>query len=292
MDKVDRGLQTGNHLQGYLSGLFHIMESQRNAIVMTRMNQLFKGLTGRGEAISAERLRDMGFKPEDMSMLTKYAHAAVWHDNKLIRTGIDQWTPEHQQYIMMRVQSEINNLIQQVSIGEGNVLGQRNALFGIMLQLKSFVMAASNKQFYRNIRIGDKQTQMSMLWGTVMGSLMFEVKSLINGDTENLTPLKAVKGGFGMSNMTGWMPMWTDPIAGILGLDNLGVGTDSRGQGHILKPAAYSVLSGLSEIPGLPMDAMTGNLTPSELRNLSYLPLGRMYGVPLMRNEFSNLVLK
>lgn len=288
MDHIDQLTNAAQQLQGHTSGFF-LMRSIQQRMAMTQgVSRLFESLNGKlvsGVPISPERLADMGFSPADIVALQRKVAGAEFDPDtgKLIRTRIDTWTPQEQQDFVIKMQGVVDKYVHYALAGESNVLFHKDGLTSLFFQLKNFPLTAFAKQAYRNAKIGDSEAGMTFLFGLTTAGMAYMAKQAINGKTENLTPEKIAKGAFGYSNFTGWFPMWSDPIAGLMGLDALKFNSSFRqGDGIIAMPAGYSVLQKWSELPGIPADILTGNMSNGTLRNLQAFPIiGNAYGVPL-----------
>ena len=73
----------------------------------------------------------------------------------------------------------------------------------------------------RNLRIMDNATVQTFTYGLATAGAVYTTRQLINNRPEKLNPVSIVNGAFGLSNMTGFIPMMSDPIASMLGLNNL-----------------------------------------------------------------------
>jgi hypothetical protein len=156
--------------------------------------------------------------------------------------------------------------------------------------MKTFSLLAVEKQVLRNVRLQDGQAMGTFLAGLVTAAAAYTAKQAINGNTQNMTLDKIARGAIGYSNMTGWLPMWVDPVAGMVGLDALKINSygGSRGQpGDILStPAALSALNTTAHIPAIAGHAMTGTLSNNDVRALQATPIiGKAYGVTALLNS-------
>ena len=103
--------------------------------------------------------------------------------------------------------------------------------------------------------------------------------------------MHAVKGAMGMSNMTGWIPMLTDPSAAMLGMNNLRFNQFGRhdiNTGIIATPPVIPTLNKMAQLPGAinPLSDLTHN---ERIRIMQTTPLvGNAYGFSAMFNAMKN----
>ncbi len=166
--------------------------------------------------------------------------------------------------------------------------GDVGALFS---HLKQFPILAMKKQFIREGRINDVGTKMVFLYGLGSAGAAYAAKQVINGNTDNLDPYSIALGAFSMSNMTGWVTMWTDPAAELLGFENARFsqyGAHGVDSGIITTPAALPTLNKLLHVPAAIGDAINpfAEFTNGDISALKTVPIaGNAYGISLILNS-------
>lgn len=285
--QFDRVLNKAQYIQGFTSGFNTMRDFQQRIAVSSAADRLAKHFRD-GGLVSDERLRDMGFDPKSMAAFEKYVkNKTVQFDaqGNLIKLNIDQWDAVDAEDLTLILNQRVNTLVQKAMAGESSMLFHKDGLAQLFWHLKSFPMLAYEKQFLRNSRMLDPETAMTFMYGLGTAAAAYTVRQVVNGREENLTWDKIAKGAFGYSNMTGWIPMWTDPLAGMLGMDSLAFGAYG-GKVDIVSPlVGIETLNRMLRIPGAAMSSADLSLTNGEINALSATPLiGNLYGFSLMFN--------
>ena len=143
--------------------------------------------------------------------------------------------------------------------------------------------------------MADAATISTFFYGLAFAGLAYSTRQTINGNSQNLTPEKIALGALNYSNMAGWLPMWTDPVAALLGLDDWGLsGFNGRSQSVISVPAAFTTLDRMVRVPSAfaKVTASSTGLveyTNEDIRVLQTTPiLGNAYGVNLLLNSMKD----
>lgn len=285
--QFDRILNKAQYIQGFTSGFNTMRDFQQRIAVSSAADRLAKHFRD-GGLVSDERLFDMGFDQKSMTAFEKYVkNGTVQFDSKgnLVKLNIDKWDAVDAEDLTLILNQRVNTLVQKAMAGESSMLFHKDGLAQLFWHLKSFPMLAYEKQFLRNSRMLDPETAMTFLYGLGTAAAAYTVRQVINGREDNLTWDKIAKGAFGYSNMTGWIPMWTDPLAGMLGMDSLAFGAYG-GKVDIVAPlVGIETLNRMLRIPGAAMSAADLSLTNGEINALSATPLiGNLYGFSLMFN--------
>jgi hypothetical protein len=176
--------------------------------------------------------------------------------------------------------------------GESSVLFHKDGVASLFLHLKAFPMLAMEKQAYRSLRLYDQEAGMGFLYGLGTAAAAYTIKQVINDRQDNLSAKQIASGAFNMSNLTGWIPMWTDPVAAMLGMDSLRFNhyATARGQAPVFTaPAAYETLNRLVTVPGAIQHGLRGDLSTSDVRAMQAIPLvGNAYGLTAMFNNLKD----
>lgn len=283
----DRILNKAQYIQGYTSGFNTMRDFQQRIAVSSAADRLAKHFRD-GGLVSDERLKDMGFDNGSMAAFDKYVKGGtVQFDAKgnLVKLNLDKWDARDAEDLTLILNQRVNTLVQRAMAGENSMLFHKDGLAQLFFHLKSFPLLAYEKQFLRNTRMLDAETAMTFMYGLGTASAAYIVRQVINGKEENLTWDKIAKGAFGYSSITGWIPMWTDPLAGMLGMDSLAFGAYG-GKVDVVSPlVGIETLNRMLRIPGAVASAADLSLTNSEINALSSTPLiGNLYGFSLLFN--------
>ena len=285
---IDNMLNKAQRLQGYTSGFYEVRKLQQRIAVTAGADKIARFLkTGNG--LSADRLRDAGMSAKDINTFRQQINAFSEFDNEgnLVRLNLQDWSSTSAEDFALVLNRVVNQDVQKAMAGEGAAIFHRDGLAALFWQLKAFPMLALEKQAYRNMRMMDQQAAATFLYGLATAGTVYSVRQLINGRPENLEAGKIARGAFGMSNITGWIPMWVDPLAGMLGMDDYNLSGYGRfgGPSVLSTPVSFSVADRLLRLPGTALSALDGELSNSEITTLQALPIiGNAYGFSLMFN--------
>ncbi|WKV16995.1 internal capsid protein [Nostoc phage NMeng1] len=282
--KLDRALDTGLHMQGKLNGFFAVRDIQQRIAVTSATSRIFEAIKMNNlEQFSDVRLKDMGV---DLDAISKYVDNGTveFKDGRLYKLHADRWDPmdlEKYKAAMVRV---TNQLVQEAMIGESNSLFHVNGLARLFFQFKSFPLLAIDKQFGRNLRIADEHT-MNIFWmGMLTAGMAYYIRQTINNRPDNLEWENIAKGALNYSNMAGWIPMWYDPIATMLGQEDYKIEQfGGRQSGLLSLPAAYSVLN---RVPMIPQAAVKIGLSPTGLTEYTTKDVSALQAIPLIGNIY------
>ncbi len=291
MQKMSSVLNHGQRLQGYTSGYYAVRKFQQRVAVTSAADKIMQNMAGLANDMSAERAADIGLSSALYSRIQRmYAQpsatgrrAAVieFKDGVLHKLNLHKWAPQDADDFALALNRHVNQVVQKAMAGESNILFHKDGVASLFFHLKSFPMLALEKQAGRNFRMADTEASYVFLAGLVTAAAAYTAKQAINGNDKNMTLEKIAKGAFGYSNMTGWLPMWSDPLASMLGMDALKFNTYNRGiDGNVFStPPALTALNRMSNIPAIPMHALTGNLSNNDVRALQAWPIfGNAYG--------------
>jgi hypothetical protein len=292
MRNADRLLNKASRIQGYTSGFYAIRNIQQRLAMTSGTEKLMQHFRN-GNVITPDRLHDLALGDiNDLNRMAQYVHnGTVQFDNqgRLVSLNLSQWKPEDVELFSTTMNAHVNQLVQRAMAGESNYLFRKDGVTSLFTHLKAFPMLAIEKQVLRNSRMMDTEAAMSFMYGLATAGAVYMARQTINGRTDRLKASDIARGAFGYSNFTGWIPMWVDPLAGMLGMDNLRLGgyTPLYGQNQVLStPAALPTLDRLLQIPGS-LASTVANLGPthSDINALTAAPIiGNAYGFALMFN--------
>lgn len=285
--KVDNFLNKAQRVQGFVSGFYHVRDIQQKMAVSSMADKVMQTIKGATQ-MSADRLRDMGMDAGLMARINKYVQNGdvEFQNGQLYKLNLDKWDPADAEDFSLALNQSSYQLVQRAMAGESNVGFHKDGLASLFVHLKSFPILAIEKQFMRNARMADNQAMMEFAYGLAAAAAVYAAKQVINGREDNLDPVSVAKGAFNMSNMTGWIPMWVDPLGAMLGM-NVGMGGYSvRGSSDVLSvPASMTTLNQMSKIPGALISYMADTQTTSDIRALQAAPIiGNAYGFSYMWN--------
>lgn len=278
--QLDEALAKGLQLQSHLSLFNKVKELQTETLLITYTDKLMRKL--RDNQFTQEdinRLLDIGFEPKYLQRLKEHyidTGTVKFNDKGTCdQANFSKWSGEDMAIFNMGMRRLVNQVIQQGEAGEG-WLWARSNVGKLLTQFKSFPMLAVQKQVVRNLALNDSVTYNTAMYGLMTAALAFSVREVINGRTDKLDAEKIAKGAFGMSNLTGWLPMFTDPVASMLGFDGLMFDDYSKyGSADVLNVPAINVLQRMARIPGATLNLVTPGLefTREDAMSMGVLPI-------------------
>lgn len=289
MQRLDHMLNTGQRVQGYISGFYAARKFQQRVAVTSMADKLLTNMAGIANDLNMDRAADIGMDPATWASIKRYVDNGTieFKDGSLYKLNLNRWTNRAREDFAITLNRHTHQVVQKAMIGESNAWFHKDGIPAFMLHLKTFPMLAMQKQAYRNARIADTEAMYSFLTGLATAGAAYSVKQAINGNTHNLTPERIARGAFGLSNMTGWLPMWTDPLAGMLGMDSMKFNTYSQGIDNnvVSNPVALPIMNRVLSVPGAIIDILTGQMDNSSVRALQATPLiGNAYGFSAIFN--------
>ena len=284
---ADNILNVGQRIQGYASGFYAVRNIQQRIAVTSGADKVMRGI--RDGDWNVARFADMGIDARSAAKIKSYVDSGTveFKDGMLHKLNLKDWDAEDAENFTLSLNRHVNQVVQKAMAGESSVLFHKDGVASLFFHLKSFPILAMQKQFHRNARLADTEALYGFLGGLVTAGVAYSVKQAINGRTDNLTPEKVAKGAFGMSNMAGWIPMWTDPLASMLGMDSLKFNTYSQGidSNVFVTPAVLPTINRIANIPGAVLSGLTGSMTNSDVRALQATPIiGNAFGMTYMFN--------
>lgn len=295
MDAVDKGINKLRHIQGFTSGFNQVQRAQHSMSMEIMLNKVARALTDRpvnGSPMSAARLADIGLSDEVLVRVQDsiQRHAEFDEAGNVTTFNFDKWNYADVEDFAISMNRSTYRMVQRAMAGEESMWmsGDVGALFS---HLKQFPILAMKKQFIREGRINDVGTKMMFFYGLGSAAAAYAAKQVINGNTEDLDPYSVALGAFSMSNMTGWVTMWTDPAAELLGFENARFsqyGAHGVDSGIITTPAALPTLNKLLHVPAAIGDAINpfAEFTNGDISALKTVPIaGNAYGVSLILNS-------
>ena len=290
MMRMDRGLGMGQRVQGYISGFYAVRNIQQRIAVTSAADKIMTNMKGLADDLSNVRAEDIGLDPKTFAKIKKYVDNGTveFKDNALHKLNFDKWDPETVEDFAISLNRHVNQVVQKAMVGESNILFASNGIAALFFHLKSFPMLALEKQTMRHLRIADQEALATFFYGLATAATAYTVRQAVYANTQNLTPEKIAKGAIGYSNMTGWIPMWTDPVMGMFGFNDLRFNNYARGidSNVFSTPAALSTLNRMANIPGAVINTVTGNMTNNDVRALQTTPLiGNAYGIGAILNS-------
>lgn len=170
------------------------------------------------------------------------------------RLNMDRWDVQTRTNFASGITRHMNQVVQKSMAGESDPW-MHTTWGSLFTHLKTFPMLAIQKQFARNMRHADPQRTGAVMYGMATAMLMIHIKDVLEG-RERSTKERAAA-AFGYSNLTGWIPLYTDPALSMLGLEDWRI--NPYGRSTSMMPAVGSQFMRAERLPGALIDKITGN---------------------------------
>jgi hypothetical protein len=292
--RVSGVLNQGQRIQGITSGFYAVRNIQQRIAVTSAADKIMTNMKGLANDMSSMRAEDWGLDPATFARVKGYVDNGTveFLDGSLHKLNFDKWAPEDVEDFALTLNRAVHQMVQKTMIGEDSLLFHRDGIAALFFHLKSFPMLAMEKQMLRHLKMADGEATASVLYGLATAGTAYAMKQALAGNTENASdPIKVAKGAFGMSNMTGWIPMWSDPIANMLGINSLKFNEYARGIDNnvMAVPAALTTLNRMANIPGAVQHMLRGEYSNNDVRALQSTPIiGNAYGFTALFNSLKH----
>lgn len=288
--QVNNVLSTGQRIQGYVSGFYQVRNFQQRVAVTSAADKIMTNMKGLRYDLTNVRAADIGLDDKTFASIKKYVDNGTveFKDGNLHKLNFDKWDPRTVEDFSLSLNRHVNQVVQKAMIGEGNILFHTDGIAAMFFHLKSFPLLALEKQTLRHLRIADNESLVTVFAGLATAATAYAAKQAISGNTQNLDSKKIALGAIGYSNMTGWLPMWSDPVMAMLGLNSMKFNSYAQGIDNNVMgiPAALTTMNRMANIPGAIGHIATGNMSNNDIRALQTTPLiGNAYGISAILNS-------
>ena len=225
MHRMREVVGKGNYLQGYTSMLNGIRSWQQRSAVLGIGDKVMKMVrAGDDDAFreGGRAFRDLGLNPDSYAQLQAALRFVEWEDGatgQFVKAfNFDQWPEQLVEDFTVALSRGMDQSVQRSLPGETS-RWMHTEVGNLATHLKTFPMLAVQKQFIRNASQADAQAA-----GTVAAAFMSAYTAMYLRDKltgRERDPEELVRAAFGYSNITGWIPMVSDPLVSMLGMPEL-----------------------------------------------------------------------
>jgi hypothetical protein len=304
--KAQMHTSKGLYVAGFTSMFNSVRTFQQQVAFLGMSDKVFRqikqdldySLSGVGKPLSDgqnARLRDLGIDDTLKEYMSNLVDKGVIEFKTVSGiTFVDKLNPHLwddplmvEQFATVIIRNQ-NQAVQKSMAGESDPW-MHTAVGSIMTHLKTFPMAASQKQFVRHMRNADSEAFGVLGMGLATAMIVSMVKEALDFDGKDMSLEDHAKRAFSYSNMTGFIPMVTDPIADMMGADDLKFNRWSR---HTeLTPPILSYAEDALRLPGALYHAARGDADYSDRAAVRTLPysntilVGEMWQAASTRNN-------
>ena len=277
VQKVSTISSNASFVQAYTSAFNTVRKYQQRVAVLGMVDKVMRTIKSGDTADLLRRFEDdfgLG-KTEIDDFERMIAAGTIEFDpthgfvNKL---NIDQWDPDLADTFGAAMVRNMNQTVQKSMAGEQDAW-MHTGWGSLMTHLKTFPMAAFQKQFMRNARHMDMQAVSYALTGMSSAFIAINIRDALDG-RERSTWDRA-KAAFDYNNMTSWIGTAWDPTMSMLGFDDLRL--NPYGPHASLVPPVVTQLNSLMRAPGAIPRWLTGHADYYDLQAVKTLPFAGTY---------------
>ena len=274
-------LGKGTRLQGYISLFNHVKSAQQKIAGTSMADKIFQRIR---DGKDGHQLWDIGIDPKRFQKYIDKGYVEFGPEGYTARLRMEKWDPKDADIFSIAIGRHVDQVVQRGQIGEDSQWWHTS--FGAMMShLKTFPLMAIQKQAVRNLNMGTPVATGMLLMGLATAGTAFYARQIINGRGAP-SVAEAAKGAVGMSNMTGWFPMFWDPMAAALNLDDARFhhfGRHHVREGILPVPAIIPTLNRVGHIAG---GIAPWSNKKDVLNAFGALPLvGNAYGMTYILNK-------
>lgn len=292
MHRLRETVGKANYIQGYTSMLNGIRSWQQRSAVLGIGDKVMKAVRAGEDDMFREGgriFRDYGLNQESYAQLQQVMQHVQFTKgvtgDMVTEFNFSQWPDQLVEDFVASLSRGMDQSVQRSLPGETS-RWMHTEIGTLATHLKTFPMLAVQKQFIRNASQADAQAV-----GTVAAAFMSAYAAMYLRDKltgRDRPPDELVRAAFGYSNITGWMPMVSDPLVSMLGMPELRANQFGAFSSPLEIPAV-STLNNLARAPGGVWNVIQGtdNWTDRQAtRQLPFVRLaesaGRMAGIELI----------
>lgn len=288
--EAQRFLSNSQWVQGYTSLFNQVKGWQQQTAALGISDKVFRvindAVTNKRAYTTAERKRLMDDFGIDQTMLSELEDLV--HTGKVVfktrgnhtyvdRLNMQSWDAALADEFASSITRGVNQSVQRTMAGEEDAWLHTQA-GSIMMHLKTFPLAAIQKQVIRNGRHMDGQGLATLMYGMATAYVAVRIKDAIDG--KERTGAEYAKLAFNYSNMTGFIPMAFDPLMTVVGLEDMRF--NQYGPYTDLTPPIISVANNARRVPGALADTLTGTADWYDEQALKAIPFAGTYGISRM----------
>lgn len=275
--KVSAISSNASFVQAYTSAFNTVRKYQQRVAVLGMVDKVMRTVRSGDTADLLRRFEDdFGLGIEEINEFERMiSNGTIEFDpthGYVNRLNIDQWDPDLADTFGAAMVRNMNQVVQKSMAGEQDAW-MHTGWGSMMTHLKTFPMAAFQKQFMRNARHMDMQAVSYALTGMSSAFIAIHVRDALDG--RDRSTWDRAKAAFDYNNMTSWMGTAWDPTMSMMGFDDLRL--NPYGQHASLVPPVITQLNSLMRAPGAIPKWLTGNADYYDLQAVKTLPFAGSY---------------
>lgn len=293
-------LNAGNYIQGYTSLMNTVRQYQQEVAALGMMDKISRMVKdGKMEdfQLGGRIQRDLGLDPDhfdalkqlidDGTIVFKTEQSIIGDITYVKRLNMHLWDQDLAQDFAAALNRSVNQQVQKALAGETS-RWMHTVWGGALTHLQTFPILAIQKQFFRNAQSRDGQAVITALAAYGSAYTALSLRDTITGTDRD--PMERAKTAFGYSNLTGWMPMYSDPVMSILGLEDMRFNTF----GPYARPMSVPIVDTMNNLyraPGAIKDVITGDNNFADNQAVRAIPFFRTVEAAIRMGTFGQVEL-
>ena len=293
-------ISQANYIQGYTSLVNHVRGWQQEVAVLGMLDKISR-LLREGDVepfqLGGRIQRDLGLDPDHFMRLKDLVDSGIiaFKTEKTLlgdityvdRLNMHLWDDDLAQDFASALGRAESQIVQKALAGETS-RWMHTQWGAAVTHLQTFPLLAIQKQFFRNAMSQDGQAVALALAAYGSAYMALSLRDQITGTERDA--MERAKTAFGYSNITGWMPMYSDPLMSVLGLEDLRVNSF----GPYARPMSVPIVdtfNNLYRAPGAAVRAMQGEDDWTDRQALRAVPFFRLAESAVRIGSFGNVEL-
>jgi len=293
-------LNQANYIQGYTSLVNTVRSFQQEVAVLGMMDKISRmikdgdmeafqlgGRIQRDTGLDVDHFNRLKQLVDDGTIVFKTEGTILGDVTYVDRLNLHLWPEDLAQDFASALGRSEAQIVQQALAGETS--RWMHTVWGASLtHLQTFPLLAIQKQFFRNAMSRDGQTVALALAAYGSAYMALSLRDMLTGTERDAA--ERAKTAFGYSNITGWMPMYSDPVMSVLGFEDLRVNSF----GPYARPFSVPIVdtfNNLYRAPGAAVRAMQGDDDWTDRQAVRSVPFFRLVESAVRVGSFGNVEL-
>jgi hypothetical protein len=293
-------LNTANMVQGYTSLMNHVRQYQQEIAALGMMDKVARlikdgrmdmfeanGRINRDLALTDEHYMKIKDLIDNGTIVFKTEKTLLGDMTYVDRLNLHQWDQTLAQDFAAALNRSVNQQVQRAMAGESS-RWMHTTWGSAVTHLQTFPILSVQKQFFRNALSRDGQAVITALAAYGTAYLAMSLRDTVTGAERS--DADRAKMAFGYSSMTGWMPLYTDPLMSLLGMEDYRVNTF----GPYARPMSVPMVDTFNNIyraPGAIKDALAGEDDWTDRQALRAIPFFRLLEAAVNVGSFGQVEL-
>jgi len=276
LKRVSALSSNGAFVQSYTSAFNHVRKYQQQIATLGMIDKVMRTLKeGDYETMLTRFEDDFGLGRAELDGIQRMVDDGLitFHPEGHVKElNLKDWNPKLRETFGASMARNMNQTVQKSLAGEQDAW-MHTGWGSVMTHLMTFPMQAFQKQFIRNARHLDMQGFAAISFGMATAMIAVNVRDVIDGRDRSQTDRSVA--AFTYNNMTGWIPMVTDPAMTIMGLEDYRI--NPFGHHASVVPPVFTQADSLRRAPGALLTAAAGEPDYYDMQALKALPFAGTY---------------